>query len=201
MGIVPSNGLETLKGSITSFGTTSGHRFVIGNWETSPIGRFADVMWAPPDGRRILVACEAAADYVTTVYPFSEFIHTEVSAHLDGRKIEVNAGPLAIKLASGHPLPFPWRPRWVTGSVESALAQRIMGVRTSGVSPTGSTEWYRTRSLSWVRQGLATVGGDSCGELAPISGHLGFGFTEPPTRPSHVKLRVEILPRPPAHRQ
>ena len=199
MGISPSKSLETLKGSITSFGTASGHRFVIGDLETSPIGRFTDVMWAPPDSRRILVASEKAASYITNVYPFSEFIHTEVSAHLDGQKIEVIAGPLAIKLASGQPIPFPWRPRWVTGSLESALAQRIMGVRTNGVSPTGATEWYRTRSLSWIKQSRATVDGDSCGELAPISGHLGFGFTEPPRRPSHVKLRVDILPRPPTH--
>lgn len=49
-------GTETLRGSITSLGFDSGHRFVIGDWRHSPIGPFADVMWALPDGHRVLLA-------------------------------------------------------------------------------------------------------------------------------------------------
>jgi len=184
--------MATLEGSITSLGTTSGHRFVVGNWKTSPIGPFTDVMWALPGERRVLVASRSAAAYVTTVYPFSESIYASVSVDVRDRQIEVQAGPIAISIVAGRPLPFPWRPRWFVGSVENALAYSLLGVRTVGVSPTGMTEWYRTKSLSWVEQGTAEIGGESCGDLAPINGHLGFGFTDPPRRPSHVNLRVDI---------
>tara|TARA_Y100000590_G_scaffold335651_1_gene382100 strand:+ start:1541 stop:2233 length:693 start_codon:yes stop_codon:yes gene_type:complete len=192
LSVRPLTTLTTLEGSITSLGTTSGHRFVVGYWKSSPIGPFVDVMWAPPGERRVLVASHSVAAYVTTVYPFSEFIDTPVSVNVRDRQIEVQAGPIAIRIVTGRPLPFPWRPRWFVGSVENALSQALLGVRTVGVSPTGMTEWYRTKSLSWIKQGTATVDGESCGDLAPITGHLGFGFTDPPRRPSHVALQVDI---------
>lgn len=44
-----------LVGTISSAGSASGDRFVVGSWSTSPIGPFTDVFWAPPAGERILL--------------------------------------------------------------------------------------------------------------------------------------------------
>jgi hypothetical protein len=42
--------MDIFEGRITSCGFDSGDRIVIGMWESSPFGRFADIMWAKPDG-------------------------------------------------------------------------------------------------------------------------------------------------------
>ena len=44
------------QGRIVGLGTTSGVRIVIGRWDTSPFGAFADVMLERPDGHRVLYA-------------------------------------------------------------------------------------------------------------------------------------------------
>ena len=46
--------MDIFEGRITSCGFDSGDRIVIGMWESSPFGSFADIMWAKPDGTKIL---------------------------------------------------------------------------------------------------------------------------------------------------
>lgn len=43
-------------GEIAAFGTTTGHRVVIGHWPVSPFGPFSDVMLEAPEGTRLLIA-------------------------------------------------------------------------------------------------------------------------------------------------
>ena len=43
-------------GAIAGVGSTSGVRIVVGRWDESPLGTFADVMLAEPDGTRVLLA-------------------------------------------------------------------------------------------------------------------------------------------------
>lgn len=40
-----------LIGTISKVGFSSGHRFVVGHWESSPVGPLNDVMWAHFGGR------------------------------------------------------------------------------------------------------------------------------------------------------
>ena len=187
--------IETLAGSITSVGFSSGHRFVVGHWPESPIGAFADIMWARPDGSRALIAADEAAAFVTSVYPFDEVDVQKVLVAFEGRRLTVRARDLRLSLELGlgrFVVPFPPRPRLVTGTVENLCANALLGVRTHGVSPTGVSEWYRTRSLRWVSEASASLHGESLGPMGTVRRPLGFGFTDPPRRPCRVVLRVDL---------
>ena len=185
--------IETLFGSITSVGFATGHRFVVGHWDSSPIGPFSDVMWADPKGRRVLVASPPAAEFVMSIYPFEEVRSCEVGVEVDGRRAVVNAGDLTLCYSlSKWVAPFPPRPRRVTATAENWLSRRLLGVSTYGTSPTGTTEWYRTRSLRWIVSASASLNGDDLGPMSQVDRPLGFGFTDPPRRPSQVNLRVDL---------
>lgn len=184
---------ETLRGSITSVGFASGHRFVIGDWLHSPIGPFADVMWAQPDGRHVLLGGADAARYVDSVYPFDDRRDQAVTAERDGRSYTVRSGGLRLDMKIGLAmLRLPPRPRWITATVENWCARRLLGVSTHGASPTGVVEWYRTRTARRIVAATASLDGTDLGALAPLRRPLGFGFTDPPQQPSHVSLQVDL---------
>lgn len=66
-------------GRIAGWGTTSGTRFVLGNWHTTPLGSFAGVMVQRPDGHRILLAPSAqVAEFVSATYQFDAVKPTAV---------------------------------------------------------------------------------------------------------------------------
>ncbi|MCY3585142.1 MAG: hypothetical protein F4155_12935 [Acidimicrobiales bacterium] len=185
--------METLRGWITSVGFASGHRFVVGEWRHSPIGPFADVMWARPDGRRMLLAESAPAAYIVSVYPFPEVRHQAVTAERNGRFYTVHSDGLRLDMKIGlATLRPPPRPRWITATVENWCARKLLGVHTHGTSPTGVVEWYRTRSARRVVAATASLDGADLGSLARLDRPLGFGFTDPPRQPSHVRLRVDL---------
>ncbi len=215
---------QSLYGSITSVGFASGHRFVIGHWLHSPIGPFADIMWAKPDGSRVLVCEPKAAEYVTSVYPFSEVQHKQVdiqttdyqAADLQtadiqtaqsscpqcpqnqrkfrSRVLQITAGSLSLEVKlNRYFIWFPPRPRWVTQTLENRLSQVLLGVKTYGTSPTGVSEWYRSKVLRWVSVASASIDGVDLGEMISLERPLGFGFTDPPLRPCQTVLRVDLL--------
>lgn len=185
--------IETLRGSITSVGFASGHRFVIGDWQRSPIGPFTDVMWAQPDGHRVLLGEASAAQYVNSVYPFDEVREQTITAGRDGRRYTVRTVGLELHIKFGLArLSLPPRPRWLTATVENWCARKLLGVRTYGSSPTGVVEWYRTRTARRVVAATAILNGTDLGVLAPLVRPLDFGFTDPPRQPSHVRLRVDL---------
>ena len=189
--------IETLRGSITSVGFSSGHRFVIGHWPESPIGPFADVMWRDPDDTKTLIAPAAAADYITGIYPFENRVSSPVTVTdtVGGRDggIDVESDRLTLSLSIGRlPIPFPPRPRWFTATVERAIGRALLGVNTHGVSPTGIEEWYRTRSVRRVVGGHASLDGADLGAAGTLDRPMAVGFSEPPRRPTHVRLRVDV---------
>src|SRR4029079_16299883 len=60
-----------MEGLIGATGFASGDRVVAGHGPRTPIGPMSDVMWAEPDGRRVLHAPdERVAAFVTAVYRF-----------------------------------------------------------------------------------------------------------------------------------
>ncbi len=184
---------ETLRGSITSVGFASGDRFVIGDWEQSPIDAFADVMWAKPDGDRVLLGETKIGDYVTSVYPFHETRDCEVTTETKGRTYRVRSGALELKLTFGSVIfGLPPRPRWFTATVENWFSRRLLAVDTYGTSPTGVVEWYQTRTVRRIIAGTAIFNGANLGSLTHVHRPLNFGFTDPPRWPTKVGLKVTL---------
>lgn len=183
-----------LRGRIAATGFASGDRLVIGMWDASPIGPFADVMWAQPDGHRVLYATARPARFITAVYGFDEVVETEVRASSGGASLDVAFGPWKLALRAGRAVPFPPRPAWVTRYVEAPIARRLMAVETYGVSPTGVEEWYRSSAVRRVR--AATIlGPQALGAIAPLVPRCGFGFSEPPRFPSLTEVRPRLRDR------
>jgi len=177
-----------LRGRIAATGFTSGDRVVIGMWDSSPIGSFADVMWAEPDGTRVLYAAPGPAAFITAVYRFDRVVEQTVGASFDGRTLRVTVGDVEIALTGGVSMAFPPRPPWVTRYVEAPIARRLMAVETFGTSPTGVREWYRATAVRRVRA-VSVRGPRDLGAMAPVEPVCGFGFSEPPTFPSITEVR------------
>jgi len=152
-----------------------------------------DVLWARPDGERVLLAPTAAvADFIASVYRFDRIEVAAVDGGCDGRTLDVDAGPLSIHLAASRGWPLPpafLRPAWCTRFVEGPIARMAMGVRTCGVTPTGVREWYRADRWSPVVTGSAAVDGIDLGPMGAVDPPCRFGFSEPPRRPSITAVR------------
>jgi len=174
---------------------------VVGTWRTSPLGRLDDLMWARPDGRRLLLAStKKAADYVSAVYGFDEVVVSPLRVDLHGRFLHLHAAGLGLEmhLTAGPALAVPWpRPAWFTRWVEGPVARRLLGVNTYGVSPSGVREWYRAVSIRRVVAGWASLDGRDLGRPGPIDPPAGFGFSEPPRFPAMVGVHP-LLERPAA---
>ena len=176
-------------------------------------------MWATADGERRLVApTRDVAAFVSAVYRFDRTDVTPLDADLSVPpwRLRVSAPDLGLELSlragRGWRIPFP-RPPWFTRWVEAPLARRLLGVRAYGVSPTGVAEWYRADAYRPVVAGQASLVGRDLGAVGLLDPPVGFGFSEPPRRPSMVWVRplledrsgalVSVLgpPRPPAPRR
>lgn len=181
-----------LRGFIASTGFRSGHRLVVGHWTASPVGPVTDVMWATPGGERVLLAPSASgAALVTAVYRFDRVEIVGVHALAGGeRRVTVRAGDLEVDMEAGPGwrIPFP-RPPAFTRWVEGPIARAVLGVRTYGVSPTGVREWYRADVWRPLVRASGRLAGEDLGPMAPLAPPTGFGFSEPPRRPSIVAVR------------
>ena len=72
--------MDVFVGRITSTGFSTGDRIVIGDWRESPLGSFTNIMWAKPDGSRILLSpSERHVEYVSKLYNFEEVKVTEIT--------------------------------------------------------------------------------------------------------------------------
>jgi hypothetical protein len=153
-----------------------------------------DVMWAEPDGRRVLLAPDdRAAAFISAVYRFDavEVVPVAATEEPDGT-LRVTAGDRSVSLTPGRrrwPLPWRGRPAWVTRWVEGPIARAAMGVRTYGVSPTGVREWYRADAWTPLADAHAEREGEDLGAMAPLHPPAGFGFSEAPKRPSLTAVR------------
>jgi hypothetical protein len=185
-------GRYELVGAICSAGFASGDRFVVGLWKDSPLGAMTDVMWARPDGERVLLAeVRPVADLITAIYRFDRVELVPIDSRFDGRQLELTAGSLSLAMQGGPGWRLPLgrvRPRWFTRWVEGAIARPLLGVRTFGVSPTQVRQWYRSEEYRPVVEARARVSGADLGALRPIDVPVRFGFTGPPRRPSMVRL-------------
>ncbi len=180
-----------LVGAIAGFGFSSGNRVVVGDWVESPIGPFCDVMWAEPDDHRTLITnSEGAAAFITAIYEFDSTLvepNLVVDRRSDRLRVSWPAGELDLRV--GRALPMPPRPSWFTEKIEKPIAQAMLGVVTSGVSPTGVKEVYRAERIRRITGGWGVVAGRDLGELGPPLPASNFGFSEPPPFPSVTEVR------------
>ncbi|MDP9069617.1 MAG: hypothetical protein M3N53_14935 [Actinomycetota bacterium] len=190
-----------LEGHIIGVGFASGDRFVTGLWEDGPLGAMADVMWARPDGTKVLLGSRPeVTSFVGGVYEFDEHHAVEITARLGEHHLEVTAGPLRLEAAIAKPLKaFALRPGFLRRSplwvrfedlVMRPLAGRLLGggagVRLYGRSPSGVREWYCIDSYRRITHASATLDGRDLGPLAPLDPPTRFGFGEFPPRPAVV---------------
>ena len=188
--------MDELDGTISNVAFASGDRFVIGQWARSPIGPMNDVMWARPDGTRVLLVDRPEAQrFITAVYRFDAVSVTEIRCTASPNMVEVSAGTVELMLRTGRHWPIPLaRLRRLTlfRAVEAALARLLLGVRTYGVSPTGVHEWYRADGYRRVVSAEGSVDGRPLGALVRFHPAAGFGFSEPPRRAAVVRVKPRL---------
>jgi hypothetical protein len=153
-----------------------------------------DVMWARPSGERVLLVDRPEAGrFISAVYGFDRVEVVGVEGEADPRSLRLRAGTVALDWRAGPGWRLPLRalrPPEVTRWVEGPIARAVMGVRTYGVSPTGVREWYRADEYRpLLASSTASVDGAELGPMVPFPAPAGFGFSEPPRRPSMVRVR------------
>jgi hypothetical protein len=187
-------------GAIAGLGSSSGTRVVVGRWDDSPFGAFADVMVAEPDGTRVLLAPdEQVAAFVADTYRFDR---------VDVGPVEVTRGWLVaapgldLRITVGGRPPLgrvlrvvPGRlataPGWsrVTDPVARAL---LRGVRTRGTAGHGRRETYGATDLHRITGISGSWQGHDLGELAAVDPEPGFGFGSTPRTPAVTSLVTTV---------
>ncbi len=152
---------ERFTGRIAGVGSTSGVRVVVGRWDGSPWGAFADVMVEDAAGHRVLLAPdERVRDFVSATYTFDEHVLEPVSVTDAGDGWEVTTPSLSLRLALGGRTPLgvllglvPARvataPAWCT-AVDPVARLVVRGVRTRGTAGNDRREWYGATSVRAV---------------------------------------------------
>lgn len=194
-------------GHIAGVGTQEGTRLVLGCWNRTPHGPFADVMVERADSHRLLLAPDAwVADFVTNTYTFDDVAVVDVHVHRSGTargsRWFVTAGPLQWEFTVGtrHPLGHLLRavPRWVGTTLNFAritdvVASRVMpGVRTVGSAGKGRTEWYTAHDLHRLTDSVATWDGQSLGAMTDVRPSPRFGFSSTPQFPAVTNVTTTV---------
>ena len=194
----------TFDGHIAGIGTASGLRAVVGIWQDSPFGSFADVMVQQPSGHRLLLAPDPeVAGFIAATYSFDEVQVVDVRASLAGQALTVDAGALAIRAVTGArtvlgtalravPRRLAVHPRWLA-AVNPFAALAAPGARTYGTADSGRTEFYGVTDLHHVASAVVRWEGADGGALAPIRPAVTFGFSSVPPRPSVARVRTTVV--------
>lgn len=198
---------DRFAGAIAGVGSTSGVRIVVGHWWDSPLGAFADVMLAEPDGTRVLLAPrEDVAGFVSSTYNFDRTELGPVSVEvLDGRW-QVTAPGLDLGIVLGRrpalglllrlvPPRLATAPAWAT--VTDPVARSVLrGVRTRGSAGNGRREYYGATDLHRIESLGGSWAGRPLGALAPVAPDPRFGFGSTPRNPSVTSLVTTVTRRP-----
>ena len=187
--------LDIFQGRITSSGFQTGDRIVVGAWNASPFGNFTDIMWAKPDGTRVLIApTQEIADYVTAMYSFDEVILEEIVSKEEGRSLSVKCNSMDLQFSwkRGIAIPFK-RSLLFIATVELFFAKLIFSTRTYGLTRNNRREWYAIDRVSNLSDASATIVGEDVGVMTPMHPPCKFGFSEAPKKPASCEVRTHIL--------
>lgn len=193
--------MQRFRGHIAGVGTASGVRVVVGRWDESPFGAFADAMVETAAGHRVLLApTPEVADFVAATYTFDEvriepitvngWVLGSASLFLEivpGRR--TGLGRL-LRLVPRRAAESPW---WC--SVTDPVARVVLrGVRTRGSAGNGRREWYGATDVHAVVSAAGTFDGADLGALAPVDPAPRFGFSSTPRRPSVTAVVTTVSP-------
>jgi hypothetical protein len=197
---------ERFTGRIAGVGSTSGVRVVVGRWDASPWGSFADVMVEDAAGHRVLLAPdERVQDFVAATYAFDEHVIEPVAVEDTADGWAVSTPSLSLRLVVGGRTPLgaalglvPARvatsPAWC--AVVDPVARVVMrGARTRGTAGNDRREWYGATSVHAVTALSGRWRGRDLGALAPVVPPCRFGFSSTPRRPSATGV-VTTIERP-----
>ncbi|WP_131104747.1 hypothetical protein [Ornithinimicrobium sufpigmenti] len=197
----------TFSGRILGVGTTSGVRLVVGVWDTSPLGSFADVMVEQAGGHRILLApSQEVADFVAGTYTFDETRIEPVEVELPGdARMEVVSSSLSLVAALGRRTAMGWLLRGIPRRVAAnplfstatdPVARVILrGVRTRGTAGQGRREYYGATDVRAVTSVSGRLDGVDLGTLTAVDPPASFGFSSTPRRPSLTQVVTTIRQR------
>lgn len=204
-------GRQRFTGQIAGVGSTSGVRVVVGRWDASPWGPFADVMLEQPDGHRVLLApSTTVAEFVADTYVFDEVIVTEVAAEVSTPRgaasgtvhWSVAAGELELafvvgrRAALGHllraiPTPLAASPLFAA-AVDPVARTVLRGVSTRGQARSGRREWYGALDLHHVTSLTGSWQGRPLGALADVDPPCRFGFSSTPRAPGVTRVVTTV---------
>ena len=151
-------------------------------------------MWAKPDGTRVLLSpSEEHADYVSALYNFEEVHVVPIDVNRQRRGIDIVADSLNVSFEwkRGIGIPFS-RPKWIISTIEQWVAGAVFGTKTHGLTCNGLREWYCIYNLSSINHAKASYEGEDLGVVSKFEVDACFGFSEPPKKPSSVRLRSMI---------
>lgn len=195
---------DAFTGRIAGLGSTSGVRVVIGRWDESPLGPFADVMLQDGDGRRFLLAPrDDVAEYVAAVYAFDDVVIGPVevygnrawAATAPGLELTFVRGTRRREAALLRAVPPGLRDReWWARTTSPVAAALMPGVRLHGSAGGDRTEWYAASDLYSIASASGHWRGADLGALADLRPPATFGFSSTPRVPtittvtSHVRV-------------
>lgn len=194
---------ERFTGRIAGVGSTSGVRVVVGRWDASPWGPFADVMVEDASGHRVLIAPdERVREFVSATYTFDEHVIEPVTVSDVAGGWEVATPSLTLRLAVGGRTPLgallglvPARvatsPAWCS-LVDPVARVVVRGVRTRGTAGNDRREWYGATAVHAVTDLSGTWRGAALGDLARVDPPCRFGFSSTPARPSVTSVVTTI---------
>ncbi len=186
---------QRFRGRIAGIGSTSGTRVVVGHWQQTPMGTFADAMVETAAGHRVLLAPrQEVADFIGATYSFDEvrlepFAVTEVGqgwqVRSDSLVLDLTVGPrtpLGL-LLRGVPRRLAESSTWC--AITDPVARVVLrGVRTRGTAGGGRREWYGATDVHAVTAATGSFDGTDLGALARVLPPPRFGFSSTPARPS-----------------
>ncbi len=190
--------VHAFTGHIAGIGTRSGTRLVLGMWDETPMGAFADAMIEDAAGHRTLVAPRReVADFIATTYSFDEIVIAPVTVSRES-VWRLTSTDLDVTFSPGRQLwvspllkavPAPVRRSSTWARLCNPIASRLMpGVRTFGSAGSDRTEWYAARDVRRIDSASVRWRGEDLGALAPLTPAVRFGFASAPARPSLTAL-------------
>jgi hypothetical protein len=191
-------------GEIAGAGSTSGVRLVVGRWDESPFGAFADVMVQDSSGHRTLLApTDEVAEFISATYVFDEVVVRPVVAEVGSGGWQVRAGDLLdVALEVGGRMPLGWvlrvpparlaTSRALATAADPVARVLLRGVRTRGSAGGGRREWYGAVDQHRVTGLVGSWRGLDLGALAPVDPPCDFGFSSTPTTPSVTSVTTTI---------